>query len=535
MDENNGTQNGWQPASSEPVQSNQYQSQQTQPAQQAQPAHATQGGQAAYNATYGAKPAQGAQPASHSVPNAHVQPGTTAQHNQYAAASSPVQPVGSAASASAKKGSGGKTFLIAFAGALVACVLALGVATATNMFGMRSSVSLGSAPAADVEAADVESTLAEAVANKCLPSVGAITVYTDQTASSSVYDYLFGYGYGSTNNGGNGSDDLVQSGMGSGVVLSDDGYMITNNHVVDGGVKFEVSIEGETYEADLVGQDSSSDVAVLKIKNADELTPIQLGDSDDLTIGEWVMSIGSPFGLEQSVATGIVSATSRSQIMDSSTTTGNSGDVTFYPNMIQTDAAINPGNSGGALVDANGQLIGINTLITSYSGNYSGVGFAIPVNYAVNIAQDIIEGREPTHAQLGVSLTTVTPQIAQRYGFSASEGAYISAVVPNSGAANAGLEVGDVIVEFDGEDVDSASDLTLDVRTKAPGDTVKLKVNRDGEEKEFDVTLGSSQNSKSSSSSSNSNSNSNGQQNGNGNGGNGFFGQPRSNGGNNSL
>ena len=193
------------------------------------------------------------------------------------------------------------------------------------------------------------------------------------------------------------------------------------------------------------------------------------------------------------VATGIVSATSRSQIMDSSTDAygQSSGETTIYPNMIQTDAAINPGNSGGALVDQNGKLIGINTLITSYSGNYSGVGFAIPVNYAVNIAQQIIDGKTPTHAQLGVSLSTVNAQTAQRYGLAVDEGAYVAAVENGSGAAEAGIQKGDIVTAFDGQAVSSASDLMLDVRSKNPGDKVKLTLNRSGETKEVEVTLGS--------------------------------------------
>lgn len=222
------------------------------------------------------------------------------------------------------------------------------------------------------------------------------------------------------------------------------------------------------------------------------------------------MSIGSPFGLEQSVATGIVSATSRSQIMSNSESSGSdgygygyggsssqSGGYTIYPNMIQTDAAINPGNSGGALVDSNGKLIGINTLITSYSGNYSGVGFAIPVNYAVNIAQQIIEGKTPTHAQLGVSLSTVNSQNAKRYGLKVDSGAYISAVNSGSGAAEAGLEEGDIVTKFDGNSVSSASDLMLDVRSKNPGDKVTLEVNRNGDTKQVEVTLGSDESSQS--------------------------------------
>lgn len=462
---------------------------QGQPAQPAQPAQPE-----AHPAYYAAYATDGS--GMHAQP-APTQSGTTAQHAAGTAAPAP---------AAHKAGnSGGKTFLLAFVGALVACVLVFGIGAATNMFGMLNQrTQLGAVESASVEAATEEATLAEAVASKCMPSVGSVTVYAEQAAQSgSIYDYLYGYGYSQEDGG------LSQSGLGSCVMLSEDGYAITNYHVVEGGSKFEVTVDGETYDAELVGDDASSDVAVLKLDGSG-FNPIALGDSDNITIGEWVMSIGSPFGLEQSVATGIVSATSRSQIMEASGDMfGNTtGTPTIYPNMIQTDAAINPGNSGGALVDAQGRLIGINTLITSYSGNYSGVGFAIPVNYAISLAQDIIEGKEPTHAQLGVSLTTVNASIAQRYGFSVNEGAYVSAVVPESGADKAGLQVGDIIVEFDGMDVASASDLMLDVRTKNPGDEVTVKYVRDGQESEAKVTLGSSESSSSSSSANSSSSSS---------------------------
>lgn len=442
-----------------------------------------------------AAPAAGA----HAVPGEPVQTGTTAQHSAHTAPL-PNQP-GSAqvAAAQSKKSTGGKTFVLGFFGALLACALAFGIAIATGNFGSRPT--LGAATSTSIEAVSEEASLAEAVASKCLPSVGSVMVYSNQaqTTGNGIYDLLYGYGYDQED------DTLTQSGMGSCVMLSDDGYAITNYHVVEGGSKYEVTIAGEVYDAELVGEDASSDVAVLKLDGSG-FTPIELGDSDNITIGEWVMSIGSPFGLEQSVATGIVSATSRSQIMDSNTDMlgQSTGEVTIYPNMIQTDAAINPGNSGGALVDAQGKLIGVNTLITSYSGNYSGVGFAIPVNYAVQLAQDIIEGKEPTHAQLGVNLTTVNAGIAERYGFSVDEGAYVSAVSPDSGAEAAGIKVGDIIVGFDGETVSSASDLMLDVRTKNPGDKVTLQVDRDGEQMDVEVTLGQSSGTTASSSSSSS-------------------------------
>ena len=393
-----------------------------------------------------------------------------------------------------KRSSGAKTFLIAFAGALVACVLAFGVMGAVDAVTngasggtVEPSATVNNQQGTSITVNGEDATLPEVVSAKCLPSVAAIDVYARQTGG---YGNMYGYGWG----GGQGQQggELAATSLGSGVVLTEDGYIITNNHVVEGGEAYEVTVEGTTYEAELVGADPSSDVAVLKCKDASGLTPMEIGDSDDLVIGEWVMTLGSPFGLEQSVATGIVSATSRSQIMDAqeSMQSGGTGETTIYPNMIQTDAAINPGNSGGALVDSEGKLIGINTLITSYSGNYSGVGFAIPVNYAVNLANQIIDGQTPTHAQLGVSLINVTPQMAQRYGLAADEGAYIAAVSPDSGAAAAGLQEGDIVTGFDGKAVESASDLMLDVRGKQPGDTVTLTIDRDGKSQDVQVVLG---------------------------------------------
>lgn len=444
-------------------------------------------------------PTQGDEHAQHAAPTGQ-QPYYQQQQQYYQQPQHPQHPAGGVTVQN--KSHGGRTFLLAFCGAAVACAIGLGgfgiwqASTGGSDAGSSSSsTQLGSQNSGSINATDAESdqTLAEAVAQKALPSVAAIDVYTNQSSGMSGM-----YGSG---NSGSGTGTLTQSSLGSGVVLTADGYIVTNYHVIEGADAVEVTVEGETYEADVVGSDPSSDIAVVKAKDASSLTPIEIGDSDDLIIGEWVMTIGSPFGLEQSVATGIVSATSRSQIMDSSTDQygQSTGETTIYPNMIQTDAAINPGNSGGALVDADGKLIGINTLITSYSGNYSGVGFAIPVNYAVNLAQQIIDGKTPTHAQLGVSLSTVNAQNAQRYGLSVDSGAYVAAVSEGSGAAEAGLKEGDIITKFDGENVESASDLMLDVRSKNPGDKVTLEVNSNGETKQVEVTLGSDESTQSAS------------------------------------
>lgn len=355
-----------------------------------------------------------------------------------------------------------KTFWIAFAGACAACIV---VFCLFMIFGnFFKPTTLGSVSNNTIEKSDEADNLAEAVASKCLPSVVAVNVYTSS-----------------------GTNSQTMSSLGSGVIISNEGHVITNQHVINGASSIKVTANGQSYEAEKVGEDSSSDIAILKLKGASNLTPIEIANSDNIKIGEWVMSIGSPFGLEQSVATGIVSATSRSQVVSSQ----NDGTTKVYTNLIQTDAAINPGNSGGALVDKNGQLIGINALIQSNSGSYSGVGFAIPVNYAIDLSKQIIEGKTPTHAQLGVTMTNVDEKSAKQYGWSVSKGAYVSGVAEGSAAANAGIKIGDIITKFGDKEINTTSDLLLAVRSHNPGDVVKVVLNRAGEEMTLEVTLGS--------------------------------------------
>ncbi|MDO4502020.1 MAG: trypsin-like peptidase domain-containing protein [Coriobacteriia bacterium] len=380
-----------------------------------------------------------------------------------------------------KDRSGLKTFGMGFAGAALACVIAFGGNAMLHNGNPLATTTVIGGTGSQITAVDQDASLPVQVSQKCLPSVASIDVYAKQS-SLDPYGGLFGmYGYSD-------SDELTKSSLGSGVVLSKDGYIITNYHVIENADALKVTVGGNEYDAEIVGSDESSDVAVIKAKGATDLVPMDIGDSDQLTVGEWVMSIGSPFGLEQSVATGIVSATSRSQIMSAE---DGSGNVTMYPNMIQTDAAINPGNSGGALVDSQGRLIGINTMITSYSGNYSGVGFAIPVNYAINLAQQIMEGKTPTHAQLGVTLSSVDKSSADRYGFDVTEGAYISSVASGSGADKAGLQVGDIVTKLNDTKIKSASDLMLAVRSQKVGSKVTVEYHRDGKQESAEVTLGS--------------------------------------------
>ncbi|MEF2845366.1 MAG: trypsin-like peptidase domain-containing protein [Eggerthellaceae bacterium] len=366
-----------------------------------------------------------------------------------------------------------KVFLVAFVGALVACVLALGVYTlAFN----NDNQQLGGSGGTSITVQGDDTTLPEAVAQKCLPSVVNIDVYTQQQPQG-----LMGL-----TQGGQGSNSLTESSLGSGIIISSDGYILTNYHVVEGADQLKVTAQGGEYQAKVVGTDPTSDLAVVKI-DAQNLTAIEIGSSSDLTVGEWVMAAGSPFGLEQSVSTGIVSATSRSTTQQIS----QDGTTAAYTNMIQTDAAINPGNSGGALVDSDGKLIGVNTLIASSSGTSSGVGFAIPVDYAMNIAQQIIDGKTPSHAALGVSCTTINSQMAQYYHLPTDHGAYISSVISGSAADKAGLKQGDIITKVGDTNIDSSSDVVLAVRSHNVGDTLSITYNRDGQESSVDVTLGS--------------------------------------------
>ena len=267
-----------------------------------------------------------------------------------------------------------------------------------------------------------------------------------------------------------------------------EGHILTNNHVVDGYDQYVVTMDdGTTYEAEFVGNDASSDLAVIKLKDADasKLTPIEIGDSSKLNVGEWVMAIGSPFGNEQSVSTGIVSALYRSTAMSSAN--GN----TIYANMIQTDAAINPGNSGGALVNDNGELVGINSLIESYSGSSSGVGFAIPVNYAKNIADQIIDGKTPVHPYMGATLSSVNALNARTNKLSTDSGAYVASVVEDGPAAKAGIQEGDVITKLGDDEITSADGLIIALRSHEVGEKVEITLMRGKEEKTVTVELGS--------------------------------------------
>ena len=304
---------------------------------------------------------------------------------------------------------------------------------------------------------DGEMTVAEAVSAKCLPSVVGVLVEVQEG-----------------------------TGAGSGVILDTEGNILTNSHVIENAESISVTIEGESYAATVVGSDPSSDLAVIHAElEGTQVTPMEIGDSSALEVGEWVMTIGSPFGLDQSVSSGIVSSLYRSTIL--SDYSGNK----IYTSLIQTDAFINPGNSGGALVNERGQLVGINSIFQSYSGSSSGVGFAIPSNYAVQVANKIIAGEPVEHAFIGVTMQTVNAQFATANNLPVNQGAYVVSVTEGGPAAQAGLQEGDIITAIGDEPVTSADSVILAVRSKAVGDKTTITFYRGDQEQTVDITLGS--------------------------------------------
>jgi len=271
---------------------------------------------------------------------------------------------------------------------------------------------------------------------------------------------------------------VPMKGKGSGFVVSEDGYILTNNHVVADADRIEVTLaDGSSYPAKIVGTDPTFDLAVIKIE-AKGLHVLELGDSEDVRIGEWAIAIGNPYGFESTVTVGVISAKNRSV---------RARNLNF-DGFLQTDAAINPGNSGGPLLNLDGKVIGINTAIIPYA---QGIGFAVPVNMAKQVLNDLIKYGNVKRGWLGVYIQPLTPEFAEAYHVERDGGAVVSDVVPGSPAEKAGLRRGDVIVAVDGEAIEDHTDLTLRIRSHLEGDTVRLTVIREGKEREFRVTLGS--------------------------------------------
>jgi serine protease Do len=280
-----------------------------------------------------------------------------------------------------------------------------------------------------------------------------------------------------------------QSGLGSGVIISADGYVVTNNHVVDNADTVTVALnDGREFTAKVVGRDPQTDIAVIKV-DAKDLPAVTFADTSKVEVGDRVLAIGNPFGIGETVTSGIVSATGRR--------VGILQDVQGYEDFIQTDAAINPGNSGGALVDVDGRLVGINTAILSRNGGFQGVGLAVPSNMVSHVADSLVKTGKVVRGYLGVGIQNVTPALAESFNLKTRDGALVSEVVEKSPAAKAGLKEGDVILAVNGQPVTDANKLTLAMSSLAPGTKLSLDIVRDGDKKQISAIAGERPGSKS--------------------------------------
>tara|TARA_R110001583_G_scaffold195169_2_gene370116 strand:+ start:23935 stop:25344 length:1410 start_codon:yes stop_codon:yes gene_type:complete len=272
----------------------------------------------------------------------------------------------------------------------------------------------------------------------------------------------------------------AQIGSGSGVIITPDGYIITNNHVIANSQELSVTLNNnKTYDAKIIGSDSKTDIALIKIESDETLPYATFGDSDSAKIGEWVLAVGNPFNLTSTVTAGIISAKSRS--LDPSGSRNQS--------FIQTDAAVNPGNSGGALINTQGELIGINTAISSQTGSYIGYSFAVPSNIARKVVEDIMEYGNVQNGILGVTGGALNSAFAEKIGISDTEGFYVQSVMEDSGAEKAGIKNGDIIKEIDGVKISKFSDLSGHLSTKRPDDVVSIELLRNATQKTLSVKL----------------------------------------------
>jgi serine protease Do len=332
------------------------------------------------------------------------------------------------------------------------------------------------------------STAIARVAKEALPAVVHIEVTQSQEVSNPFLpfenDPFFHYFFNAPNNMPRKFKRELK-GLGSGMIMDAKGYILTNNHVVAGATKIQVFLpDGREYPGKVVGTDPKTDLAVVKIKTDEKLPHVNFGDSDELKVGDWVVAIGAPRGLDQTVTQGIISAKHRRGILDPSS----------YQDYLQTDAAINPGNSGGPLLNLYGQVIGVNAAIISESGGFEGIGFAIPSNMAVHIADELIKNGKVQRGWLGVSIRDLTPALQQSMKLKVSHGALIVEVVQGSPADKAGLQKNDVVTAYQGKKIRNASDLQNQVANTSIGQEVILTVSRNGKSKNFRVKIGNLQN-----------------------------------------
>ncbi|WP_026713309.1 Do family serine endopeptidase [Flavobacterium daejeonense] len=308
-------------------------------------------------------------------------------------------------------------------------------------------------------------------ADKTVHTVVHVKNVSYQKVSDPMLEFFYGY---------RGGQAQEQVGTGSGVIISEDGYIVTNNHVVKDASEIEITLNNKkSYKAKLIGTDSKMDIALLKIDADEKLPYTTFGNSDDVKVGEWVLAVGNPYNLTSTVTAGIVSAKARNLGTKDN-------DIQSF---IQTDAAVNPGNSGGALVNTRGDLIGINTMITSMTGSYVGYSFAVPSNIARKIIEDIMEYGNVQRGILGVVGGELNATVSKKYGVTQTEGVYIQSVQKNSGAEKANLKKGDVIVKIDNQNIATFADLSGYINTKRPNDKVNVTIIRDNTSKTVPVTL----------------------------------------------
>jgi len=306
-------------------------------------------------------------------------------------------------------------------------------------------------------------------ADKTIHTVVHVKNVSRRTVSNPMLEFFYGYG---------GQQQQEQVGTGSGVIISEDGYIVTNNHVIKDATEIEITLNNKkSYKAKLIGTDSKMDIALLKIDTNEKLPYTAFANSDTVKVGEWVLAVGNPYNLTSTVTAGIVSAKARNL------------DQSGIQSFIQTDAAVNPGNSGGALVNARGELIGINTMISSMTGSYVGYSFAVPSNIARKIIEDIMEYGNVQRGILGVEGGELNSTASKELGITETQGFYINRVSKNSGAEKAGLAKGDIIVKLDDQNISTYADLSGYINTKRPNDVVKVTYIKDGKTKTVPVTL----------------------------------------------
>lgn len=306
-------------------------------------------------------------------------------------------------------------------------------------------------------------------AEKTIHAVVHVKNTTVSRQPTNIFEYFQG-----------GGQPRAMVGSGSGVIISPDGYIVTNNHVIANASNLEVTLNNnKTYTAKLIGTDPNTDIALVKIDGDEEFPFVPFGDSNNVKIGEWVLAVGNPFNLTSTVTAGIISAKAR----DLNQFDGNP------QSFLQTDAAVNRGNSGGALVNTRGELIGINTAITSETGSYVGYSFAVPSNNARKVIEDILEYGNVQRGILGIQVGNINPQIVEKYGINDTEGVFVGGIEKGSGADKAGIKEGDIIKQLDGYKVSKFADLSGYLGSKRPNDVVEVTILRNGKEKRVPVTL----------------------------------------------